>query len=105
VNIHLDRFPNPTAPFTVLLVHGGGGYGRLFANDPVLCQLVLEDPQGGGNLVPVRFMRSLFEMRPEIEPEDFELCPVLLAHPAEDHWTTLEASRPFYQIFRAVLPL
>ncbi len=34
--------------------------------------------------------------RPAIEPEDFDLCPVLLAHPAADPWTTVEASRPFF---------
>ena len=29
--IHLDRFAVPAAPLTVVLLHGGGGYGRLLA--------------------------------------------------------------------------
>lgn len=31
MHIHLDRFPVPDARATVILVHGAGGYGRLFA--------------------------------------------------------------------------
>ena len=41
-------------------------------------------------------MRSLLGIRPAIEPEDFDLCPVLLTHPAADTWTKIEASRPFF---------
>lgn len=66
------------------------------ANDPKLAQVVSEDPNGGGNWVPLRFLYSVLEARPAIEPEDFDLCPVLLAHPAADRWTTIEASRPFF---------
>lgn len=29
-SIHLDRFPCAASPLTVIVVHGGGGYGRLF---------------------------------------------------------------------------
>jgi alpha-beta hydrolase superfamily lysophospholipase len=67
------------------------------ANDADLVRLACEDPIGGGNRVPLRFMRSLLAIRPAIEPEDFDLCPVLLAHPAADRWTTIEASRPFFE--------
>lgn len=66
------------------------------ANDPELVPLVCEDPIGGGNRVSLRFMQSLLAIRPTIEPEDFDLCPVLLAQPAADRWTTIEASRPFF---------
>jgi alpha-beta hydrolase superfamily lysophospholipase len=66
------------------------------ANDPEVARLLCEDPIGGGNRVPLRFMRSVFAIRPAIEPGGFDLCPVLLAHPAADPWTTVEASRPFF---------
>jgi alpha-beta hydrolase superfamily lysophospholipase len=66
------------------------------ANDPEVARLMCEDPVGGGNRVPLRFMRSVFAIRPAIEPEDFDLCPVLLAQPTADPWTTLKASRPFF---------
>ncbi|MFW5824272.1 MAG: alpha/beta hydrolase [Marinobacter sp.] len=66
------------------------------ANDPKLVEVFLSDPYGGGNAVPVRFMRSLFEATPDIEPERFDLCPILLVHPAADRWTTVEASQPLF---------
>jgi len=31
-----------------------------------------------------------------IEPENFDLCPILLAHPHIDPWTPLELSKNFY---------
>lgn len=66
------------------------------ANDPKLAGVFLTDPYGGGNAVPVHFMRSLFEAAPAIEPDQFAVCPVLLVHPAADRWTTVEASRPLF---------
>jgi alpha-beta hydrolase superfamily lysophospholipase len=66
------------------------------ANNPELSRVVSDDPTGGGNHVPLRFLRSIMAIRPAIEPEDFDLCPVLLAQPAADLWTTIEASRPFF---------
>ena len=66
------------------------------ANDPELSAVVNRDPLGGGNRTPLRFMASLMDMAPDIEPEAFDLCPVLLAHPAADRWTTFEASQPFF---------
>jgi alpha-beta hydrolase superfamily lysophospholipase len=66
------------------------------ANDPELARLVGDDSLGGGNKVPLRFLRSTLVICPAIEPEDFDLCPVLLAQPAADPWTTIEASRPVF---------
>src|SRR5262249_19192584 len=59
------------------------------------------DPLGGGNRAPIRFLQSLMAIRPAIEPESFDVCPVLLAHPAADRWTTIEASRPFFDRIKA----
>jgi alpha-beta hydrolase superfamily lysophospholipase len=66
------------------------------ANDPEVIRLVCADPLGGGNRMPFRFLHSILAIRPAIEPEAFDLCPVLLVHPADDRWTTIEASRPFF---------
>ncbi|HVL77328.1 MAG TPA: lysophospholipase [Noviherbaspirillum sp.] len=66
---------------------------KAIANDPRLRAVFLADRRGAGGLVPVHFMRSLFAARPAVEPEAFDVCPVLLAHPAEDAWTTVDASR------------
>jgi alpha-beta hydrolase superfamily lysophospholipase len=66
------------------------------SNNPELSQLVAEDPFGGGVRVPVSFMQSIFSVKPVIEPENFDICPVLLAHPAADRWTSIESSLPFF---------
>ncbi|MGH1508504.1 alpha/beta hydrolase [Ralstonia solanacearum] len=41
-------------------------------------------------------MQSIFSVRPDIEPEDFDHCPLLLAHPGDDRWTSFESSRQFF---------
>jgi alpha-beta hydrolase superfamily lysophospholipase len=69
---------------------------RGVANDPEIARLVCADPIGGGNRVSLRFLSSFLAIRPAIEPERFDLCPVLLAQPAADLWTTIEASGPFF---------
>ncbi|MEX8194886.1 alpha/beta hydrolase [Comamonas guangdongensis] len=66
------------------------------SNDPLLNRLVAEDPYGGGVRVPVSFMQSIFAARPDMEPEDFDLCPLLLAHPENDRWADFESSRQFF---------
>jgi alpha-beta hydrolase superfamily lysophospholipase len=65
------------------------------ANNPEVISVVCSDPIGGGNRVPLRFMQSILTIQPAIEPEAFDVCPVLLAQPAADTWTSLEASQPF----------
>ena len=74
---------------------------RGIANHPEVSRLLATDPVGGGNRVPLRFMHSLLSITPAIEPEEFDVCPVLLAHPAADRWTTLEASKPFFDRIKA----
>src|SRR5205807_185487 len=99
------RLNRVLAPLLPLLAALGGGLRlpvRWFANmhavanDPEVVRLACADPVGGGNRVPLRFLRSVLAIRPAIEPEAFDLCPVLLAQPAADRWTTIAASRPFF---------
>jgi alpha-beta hydrolase superfamily lysophospholipase len=77
-------------------------FGKMkgIANDPEIARLACADPIGGGNRVPLRFLQSFLAIRPAVEPQDFDLCPVLLAQPAADRWTTIEASRPFFDRIR-----
>ena len=67
------------------------------SNDPALSKLCKSDPMGGGNWVPARFLRTLMMMTPAIEPEHFDVCPVLLAHPGVDRMTDISASRRFFE--------
>lgn len=71
------------------------------ANDRALAQVVLEDKLGGGNWTSLNFLRSIFKTVPDVEPEEFRLCPILLAHPEEDLMTPIELSLPFYQRIKA----
>ena len=66
------------------------------ANDVELTRLICADPQGGATRTPLRFLHSVLRIQPVIEPEQFDLCPVLMVHPAEDRWTSVPASRLFF---------
>lgn len=66
------------------------------ANQPEIVRLLLRDPTTAGAWVPLRFLRSLLEMRPLIAPEAFDRCPVLLVHPALDRMTPLPLSEHFF---------
>jgi alpha-beta hydrolase superfamily lysophospholipase len=66
------------------------------SNKPALSALVQSDRLGGGSWVPARFLRTLMTTAPAIEPEDFTVCPVLLAHPGVDRMTDIALSRRFF---------
>ncbi|HVY45385.1 MAG TPA: alpha/beta fold hydrolase [Minicystis sp.] len=61
-----------------------------------LAALCARDRLGGGNWVPARFLRTLMETAPDVEPEDFRVCPVLLTHPGVDRMTDIALSRRFF---------
>ncbi len=65
-------------------------------NDPEFSRIFLEDPLVGEARINLEFYRSLMVYEPPIAPEDFDLCPLLLAHPADDNWTPLAVSQPFF---------
>ena len=46
--------------------------------------------------INLEFYRSLMVYEPPIVPEELDLCPLLLAHPADDRWTPLAVSQPFF---------
>ena len=71
------------------------------SNTPQLAALCSRDRLGGGNWVPARFLRTLMQTPPDIEPERFELCPVLLAHPGVDRMTEIAYSRRFFDRLKA----
>lgn len=69
---------------------------RHISNRPELARLVRADRLGGGSWVPARFLRTLMTTPPAIEPEQFDVCPVLLAHPGADRMTDIALSRRFF---------
>lgn len=66
------------------------------SNRRELARLVARDRLGGGSWVPARFLRTMATAAPALEPEDFDVCPVLLAHPGADRMTDIALSRRFF---------
>ncbi|MGI9428814.1 MAG: alpha/beta hydrolase, partial [Bythopirellula sp.] len=65
-------------------------------NEPAFSRIFVEDPLVGGARINLGFYRSLTNYDPPIAPEDFDVCPLLLAHPTDDNWTPLAVSQPFF---------
>lgn len=69
---------------------------RAIVNNEKLLRLLISDITSSGAMVSVKFMLSLLSATPAIEPEKFNLCPFLLAHPEDDRWTPMELSLLFF---------
>ncbi len=61
-------------------------------NDPNFSEIFMNDPYAGGGKVSMKFLRTFLDYTPEIDPENFTNCPVLLVHPKLDPWTPPELS-------------
>ncbi|WP_075740275.1 MULTISPECIES: alpha/beta hydrolase [Actinoalloteichus] len=70
---------------------------RAMSNIPALVDLVLRDRSGGGNRMPLGFVRSFLDAVPSVEPELVTAPEFVLAHPAADSWTPVELSLPFFE--------
>ncbi|MET9214619.1 MULTISPECIES: alpha/beta hydrolase [unclassified Nocardia] len=57
-------------------------------------KVFLADKTSAGNVASMRFLDDYHTYTPDIEPADFDVCPILHTQPAEDHWTPLELSKP-----------
>lgn len=65
------------------------------SNDRALTKSIARDRLAGGTWMPGRWVRTYMNAAPAIHPRDFDVCPVVLAHPAEDRWTSPELSEAF----------
>ncbi|RJF89212.1 alpha/beta fold hydrolase [Oleomonas cavernae] len=75
---------------------------RALVNDRAALDACLSDRTSAGNWVSLKFLSSYARYRPEIEPEAFDICPILLTQPAEDRWTPLSLSELFLSRIRKV---
>ncbi|MBV4459162.1 alpha/beta fold hydrolase [Pseudomonas sp. COR58] len=66
-------------------------------NDRAALKACLKDHTSAGNWASLRFLSSYLGYTPAMEPESFDVCPVLLTQPAADRWTPLALSQPFLQ--------
>jgi alpha-beta hydrolase superfamily lysophospholipase len=87
----LTTVPALTDPLPVFMKVAGNM--SAVANDQALVRAIMADPRAGGNWMSARFLRTLLMAEPELPPEAFDVCPVTLAHPADDRWTDVSISR------------
>lgn len=67
---------------------------RALANNPDAMKVFLHDDTSAGNAMWVKFLAEYMNYTPDVEPPDFDACPVLLTQPAEDRWSPHELSVP-----------
>lgn len=66
------------------------------ANDESFVKKLKNDKVGSGSWVYLKFLRTLFEAKPTIEPENFTNCPLFFFQPEKDFIIPWEISKPFY---------
>jgi len=66
------------------------------ANDPSFVKKLKKDKVGSGSWVYLKFLRTLFEATPTIDPENFNNCPLFFFQPEKDFIIPWEISEPFY---------
>ena len=67
------------------------------ANNPEFVKALKNDKIGSGSAVCLKFFRTLFEVSPKMEPEDFNMCPLLFLQPEKDYIIPWSMSKPFYE--------
>lgn len=66
------------------------------ANDEIFVNKLKKDKVGSGSWVYLKFLRTLFEAKAEIEPEKFNNCPLFFFQPEKDFIIPWKISKPFY---------
>jgi alpha-beta hydrolase superfamily lysophospholipase len=69
---------------------------NLITNNKELTKLIIKDPLAAGTKITLRFLRTFLNMKPIVEPEIFDGCPILLVHPEIDPMTPFHLSEIFY---------
>ncbi|MDK8191908.1 alpha/beta hydrolase [Paenibacillus sp. UMB7766-LJ446] len=69
---------------------------QLITNNSDLTRLIMNDPQAAATRVPLELLRTFLNKKPEVDPEQFDQCPVLLVHPELDPMTPLRFSQSFF---------
>ncbi len=64
-------------------------------NDPAALKACLADRTSAGKWVTPSFLASHADYQPALEPEHFDVYPILLTQPAQDRWTPLHLSQLF----------
>jgi alpha-beta hydrolase superfamily lysophospholipase len=71
-------------------------------NNKEILKILLKDKRGAGNNVSLIFLMTMLNYNPLLEPEQFNVIPVLLAHPGNDKWTPLYISELFFDKIKSM---
>lgn len=78
------------------------GIARSYYLDKDALKAMIRDKTSGGSSVPLKFINTYMTYAPDIEPENFDVCPILLTQPNKDRWTPLHLSTPFLNKIKKV---
>lgn len=71
-------------------------------NDKDALKAMIKDKTSGGSSVPLKFINTYMTYALDIEPENFDVCPILLTQPNKDRWTLLHLSTLFLNKIKKV---
>lgn len=71
-------------------------------NDKDCLHIMMADKTSAGNSATLAFLNSYINYHPDMEPEQFDVCPVLLTQPEADRWTPQRLSDPFLDRIKKV---
>jgi len=108
-NLFMSRVGGPLASLTARTPLAGlrmpmAAASKMHAlvNDPAALKACMTDKTSAGKWVTLSFLASYTDYSPVVEPEAFNVCPILLTQPAQDHWTPLHLSQLFLQRIKRV---
>ncbi len=64
-------------------------------NDATAMKIFQSDKTSAGAWTTMRFLSSYTSYKPEMEPEEFNVCPILLTQPMADKWSPLHIAALF----------
>ena len=102
LNLLLSRVGLPLAKLTAMTPLAGmrmpmawASKMHLLVNDKAALRACMADKTSAGKWVTMKFLATYAGYTPAIEPEAFDVCPILLTQPAQDPWTPLHLSELF----------
>lgn len=64
-------------------------------NSAEAMKIFMKDKSSAANKASMAFLDTYGNYTPDMEAEDFDVCPILLTQPSDDKWTPLHLSTPF----------
>jgi len=108
-NLFMSRVGIPLAGFACKIGFGSfkmkmsvASKMSALCNDKNVMDVFNRDKTSAANKASMEFLNSYGNYSPDIEPEDFDVCPILLTQPDQDRWTPLHLSTPFLDRIKKV---